>query len=162
MLDKATRIAPAPTAPSFLSIPDELAARSQDSLVLLARFLLAAIFVPSGFGKLMALGTFTTQLAGQGVPMATLVAPVAASIEFFGGLAVVLGLATRYAALLLVVFTIAATMTSHRFWELADAARRGQQVHFFKNVAIMGGFVLLFVTGAGRLSFDRMLRRGGV
>src|SRR6266853_825538 len=54
-----------------------------------------------------------------------------------------------------------ATLIGHRYWELTDAAlRRMQQSHFAKNVTIIGGLVLLFVTGAGRFSVDGWRKRG--
>jgi putative oxidoreductase len=92
--------------------------------------------------------------------MADVAAVVGAAVEFGGGLAIVLGLQTRYAALLMALFTISATLISHRFWELQDLAlRRQQSVHFMKNLVILGAFLLLLVQGGGRLSFDGWWRR---
>ncbi len=59
----------------------------------------------------------------------------------------------------MVLFVIVATGISHRFWEFADAARRAQESQFFKNLSIIGGFLLLFVTGGSRFSLDALLRR---
>jgi putative oxidoreductase len=131
-----------------------------DAIWLLARLCIGGIFVNSGFGKLMTLDAFAASLAKNGVPMADVMAVIGAAVEFFGGLAIVLGIQMRYAALLMALFTIAATLISHRFWELDDvAARRGQNVHFAKNLAIFGAFLLLFVQGAGRFSFDGWRQR---
>jgi putative oxidoreductase len=81
---------------------------------------------------------------------------VAAPVEFFGGIALILGLATRYVAALLLLFVIIATLSSHRYWEFAEAAaRRAQDNNFYKNLAIMGGLVFAFVTAGGRFSIDR-------
>jgi putative oxidoreductase len=149
--------------PAQTAVPaatDRLAAGTSDAISLLARCLIGGIFVYSGFGKLTGLEGFAASLAKNGVPMADVMAVLGAAVEFFGGLAIVLGLQMRYAALLMAAFTIVATLISHRFWELSDlAARRGQNIHFMKNVAILGGFLLLFVHGAGRLSFDGWLKR---
>src|SRR5262249_49106079 len=76
----------------------------------------------------------------------------------FGGLAIVFGLMTRYAALLMIAFVIVATLISHRFWAFQGAERRTQTVQFAKNVAIIGGFLFLFVTVGGRYSLDRWWR----
>jgi putative oxidoreductase len=131
-----------------------------DAIWLLARLCIGGIFVNSGLGKLMALDAFAASLAKNGVPMADVVAVIGAAVEFFGGLAIVLGIQTRYAALLMALFTITATLISHRFWELADvAARRQQGIHFAKNLAIFGAFLLLFVQGGGRFSVDGRWRR---
>lgn len=138
---------------------DDVALQHSDSVVLAARVLLGAIFIVSGAGKLLALGAFTSSLARAGVPLPSLVAMLGASVEFFGGLAIMLGVATRAAALLMVLFVVLATLTSHRYWEIADAVRhRQQQTQFLKNAAIVGGFLLLFLSGGGRFSVDRWWR----
>jgi putative oxidoreductase len=140
---------------STASLPDRLAGHGHNVLLLAGRLALGVIFVESGFGKLMTIGAFTASLANRGVPGSSVLGVVGPLVEFFGGLMIVFGFKTRYAALLLIVFTAVATGIAHRFWELAEAARRAQEVHFFKNVAIIGGFLLLFVTGGGRFSLDR-------
>ena len=86
-------------------------------------------------------------------------AVIGATVEFVGGILIVTGLRTREASLLMVLFVIVATGISHRYWEFADAARRTQETQFFKNLSIIGGFLLLFAAGAGRFSLDALLRR---
>jgi putative oxidoreductase len=130
-----------------------------DSLLLLGRVLLGSIFVISGYGKLMGLAAFAASLEKNGVPYASTLAPIGACVEFFGGLAIVLGVEVRYVALLMVAFVIVATLISHRFWELEDAARRAQVTQFSKNVAIIGGFMLLHAAGGGRYAVERWWRR---
>jgi putative oxidoreductase len=137
---------------------DAFGQASYDGLLFLGRVLMAFIFVESGFGKLMDIGGFTASLASKGVPLAAVFGVVGPCVEFFGGLAVLLGLQTRYAALLLAVFTVVATAISHRYWEFSDAARRAQEVNFNKNICIVGGFLLLTATGGGRFSLDGLLR----
>jgi putative oxidoreductase len=130
-----------------------------DPLLLLGRILLGGIFVLSGYGKLMGLAAFAASLEKNGVPYASVMAPIGASVEFFGGLAIVLGIELRYAAALMIAFGIVATLISHRFWEFQDAVRQMQKTQFSKNVAIIGGFVLLLAAGGGRLALDRLWRR---
>src|SRR5207247_4014738 len=86
-------------------------------------------------------------------------AAIGATVEFVGGILIVTGLRTREASLLMVLFVIVATGISHRYWEFADAARRLQESQFFKNLSIIGGFVLLFATGSGRFGLDALLAR---
>jgi putative oxidoreductase len=131
-----------------------------DAIFLLGRILIGGIFVQSGFDKLMGLDPFTTGLAARGLPAALVpvLAPIGASVEFLGGLAIVFGVMTRCAALLMIVFVIVATLISHRFWVLQGAERRIQTVQFAKNVAIIGGFLFLFATGGGRYSLERWWR----
>jgi putative oxidoreductase len=138
---------------------DGFAQSSRDWLLLLGRILLGGIFVLSGYGKLMGLSAFAASLEQKGVPFASVMALIGAPVEFFGGLAIVLGIETRYAAALMAGFVIMATLISHRFWEYQDAARQMQQTHFLKNVAIIGGFVVLFVQGGGRFALVRLWRR---
>ena len=130
-----------------------------DALLVLGRVLLGSIFVISGYGKLFGLAAFAASLEKNGVPYASALAPVGAGVEFFGGLAIVLGIEVRAAALLMIAFVIVATLISHRFWELEDAARRAQVTQFSKNVAIIGAFVLLHAAGGGRYAVERLWRR---
>src|SRR5437588_6950828 len=77
---------------------------------LLARWLIGGLFVQSGVVKLMGLDAFAVSLAKNGVPMADIAAIIGAAVEFGGGLAIVVGWQTRYAALLMIAFTIVATL----------------------------------------------------
>jgi len=129
------------------------------SVLLLGRILLGSIFVLSGWGKLMGLAAFTASLARSGVPAPQALAVVGACVEFFGGLAVVLGLWAHLAALLMVAFVVVATLISHRFWEFEGAQRAMQQTNFMKNVAIIGGLLVLSLAGGGRLALDAALTR---
>ena len=131
----------------------------QDVIVLLGRVALGAIFVKSGLQKLMALSAFAASLASRGVPQSSVWAVIGATVEFVGGILIVTGLRTREASLLMVLFVIVATGISHRYWEFADAARRLQESQFFKNLSIIGGFLLLFATGSGRFGLDALLAR---
>jgi putative oxidoreductase len=134
---------------------DRLFDRSRDVTLLLARLALSAIFIPSGFLKLLHLETFARSLAARGVPGGTAMALLAAGVELFGGLAVALGFRVRWSALLMLAFTVVAALVSHRFWELDDGQRAMQHVQFMKNLAIAGGFLALSAAGAGRFRIDR-------
>ena len=70
-----------------------------------------------------------------------------------------LGIATRYAALALIAFTLVATGIAHRFWEFDEAARRAQAINFNKNTSMVGGLLAMIVAGPGRFSLDRLLAR---
>lgn len=117
--------------------------------------MLGWIFFYSGFMKTFRFIPYST----AGWPAEWFWGPVGAGVELVGGILILLGLGTRYAAILMMLFVIVATFSSHRFWEMPPAQVRLQQSQFFKNVAIFGGFVLLFVTGAGRHAVDTLLRR---
>jgi putative oxidoreductase len=80
---------------------------------------------------------------------------LAGAIEALGGLALVAGFQTRYASLLLALFTLVAALVGHRFWDVTDAAQRSNQlIHLLKNIAMIGGFLALYVAGAGAFSVD--------
>ncbi len=141
----------------YLSCADGFAMAWQDFLLLVARVLAGWIFLQSGWTKLGDVPAFATRLVGRGVP--EFLAYLAPFVEFLGGLGLILGFATRYAALLLIAFTIAATWTSHTFWTFPEAERARQFTQFWKNVTMTGGLLALFVTAGGQFSLDRLLRR---
>lgn len=138
---------------------DQIAADWGNALWLVGRILVAAIFIQSGWGKLMDLGGFGAMLDGAGLPLSSVLAPIGAVVEFVGGLAILLGLGTRYAALALIVFTALATLIAHRFWTYPVEQQQAQMVQFTKNVAIIGGFLFVFVTGGGHYSLERWWRK---
>jgi putative oxidoreductase len=139
-----------------LSHADGLAANTSDILLLIGRILLGWIFVRSGYGKLFNIEAVANSFPLRGIPPS--LAYIAVPCEFFGGLALIFGFATRYVVLGFFIFMLVATFSSHRYWEFADAAaRRAQDSSFYKNMAMLGGFFFLFACGAGRLSLDGWL-----
>jgi putative oxidoreductase len=129
-----------------------------DFIILVARIMIGLIFVLSGWPKLLHFQATVASLTHRGIP--EFLAYLGPPVEFFGGLALLLGFATPYAALLILLFTMIATFTSHRFWEYTDATQyRAQSTNFWKNISMMGGMLLLCVTAGGRYSLDRVLFR---
>lgn len=141
-----------------LSGADALATSMSDILLLIGRILLGWIFVRSGYGKIFDIPTYAATFPGRGLPI--WLAYIAVPSEFFGGLALIFGFATRYATVVMTIFMLVATFSSHRYWEFADAAaRRAQDGNFYKNLAMLGGVLFLFVAGPGRFSLDAWLRK---
>jgi putative oxidoreductase len=141
---------------SALSHADGLAASTSDLLLLIGRIFLGWIFVRSGYGKIFDLAAVANSYPPRGLP--SFLAYIAVPFEFFGGIALIFGFATRYIIIGFVIFMLVATFSSHRYWEFADAAaRRVHDSGFYKNMAILSGFFFLFVCGAGRLSVDGWL-----
>jgi putative oxidoreductase len=136
-----------------------LAERQRNIALLLGRFLLSAIFVMSGFSKLTHFGGFADSLAGSGLPLPMLWAIAAVAAELLGGLAILVGLWTRPAALLMFVFTGFTAVIGHPFWAADAASYQMQFINFMKNLAIMGGYLALFVAGPGSVSLDGWRRR---
>ena len=143
---------------SALSHADAFALSTADISLLIGRVLLAWIFVRSGYGKLFNIEAVANSFPLRGLP--PFLAYIAVPFEFFGGIALIFGFATRYLIFGFVIFMLVATFSSHRYWEFTDAAaRRAQDSSFYKNIAMLGGFFFLFVCGAGRLSVDGWLRK---
>lgn len=76
------------------------------------------------------------------------------------GIAIALGLFVRPLAILLTMYTLATGLLGHPFWSMAGADQFEAEINFFKNVSIMSGLFLLYITGAGRFSLDQMLGWG--
>ena len=110
-------------------------------------------------GKLGNIAGFAGYLKNLKVPAPEFWAWIGALGELVIGVTLVLGVATRYGALLCALFLIVATALAHRYWEYPAAQLQNQYNHFLKNIAIFGGALILFVTGAGRYSVDRMLSK---
>jgi len=115
-------------------------------VTLISRILLSILFIPAGFGKLTAIAGTAGYFASKGLPLPTVTAVIVGLIELLGGLAVLVGFKTSYAAILLGLFTIGAAFVGH------FSPFEGTQ--FFKNLAIAGGFFVLAQYGAGALSID--------
>lgn len=125
---------------------------SRDTVLLFGRILMATIFVISGFHKITAFGGTVDQIAGKGVPLATVAAVVAIVVELGGGLSVLFGVKSRIGAWVLFVFLIPTTLLFHNFWAYGGQQFQMQMITFMKNLAIMGGLLFLSVSGSGRLA----------
>jgi len=126
-----------------------------DEVILLARILLVVLFVLFGWSKLTDFSGTVGYMASLSLPLPTLVAAVVVLMEFFVGLAIVLGLWTRPLALLLALYTLGAALVGHHYWTMTGADRMANTIQFYKNISIIGGLLLLCVTGPGRYSLDR-------
>ena len=138
-----------------LSYTDGIANSSADLLLLIGRILLGWLFLKAGWDKVMNIAGFTGYLTNLKVP--TVLAWPAAISEVVIGAALILGVATRYAALFTIVYVVIAILVAHRYWDYPAAQQGNQFNHFQKNLAIIGGSLVLFVTGAGRFSLDAIL-----
>ena len=96
-------------------------------------------------------------MAQVGAPIPSVAALVAIVVEVFVALAIAIGVWTRPLALLLALYTLGIALIGHHFWTLEGAARNANAINFYKNIAIIGGFLLLYVTGAGKYSVDARL-----
>ena len=129
---------------------------SMQSLALLVgRILLAGVFVISGYDKIGGFAGTVQYIASKGLPLPQAGAVLAIVVELGLGVFLVLGLKTRWAALILAAFTVAASYFFHPFWAVPEAQKMMQSLMFQKNMAIVGGLLILAVAGAGAFSIDR-------
>ena len=142
------------TVPSYRSLVDRWAANSHDFVALVGRLAMGWIFVSSGFGKITNVADFSAVLAKNGVPAPSVLGWIGSIVEFVGGLFIIFGLELRSAAVVMSLFVIVATLISHRYWESTGGLYMPQRLNFWKNVAIFGGFLFMFLAGPGRYSVD--------
>lgn len=126
----------------------------QNPLSLVGRLLLALLFLPAGIGKITGYAGTVGYIASKGLPLPEVGAAIAIAVEVLGGLALIFGFGTRFAALVLALFTLAASVFFHNFWALPADQQMVQQLMFIKNIAVVGGLFTLAAWGAGAWSLD--------
>jgi putative oxidoreductase len=125
-----------------------------DELILVARLLLATLFLIFGWRKLTDYSGTVNQMVQLGVPMPVLAAAGATFMELPVAFAVAIGAFTRPAAVLMFFYALGTALIGHRYWTMTGADRVDSMDGFYKNLSIMGGFLLLCITGAGKYSID--------
>jgi len=122
---------------------------------LVGRILIVVPFLVFGFMKLTNFHGSVEYLAALKIPMTTAAAVIAIIIELLGGLCVLLGFKARFWGWVLFLYLIPVTFVAHNFWAYSGAARVENEGNFLKNLAIMGGLLLLAAFGPGALSVDK-------
>jgi putative oxidoreductase len=125
---------------------------------LLGRILLAQIFLLSGLNKIGAWEQTAGYMASKNMPLVPFFLVAAILFEVGGGLSVALGYKARLGAAALVVFLIPTTLIFHNFWALQGMEQQVQMIMFMKNLAILGGLLLVIGFGPGPLSLDHRVR----
>jgi putative oxidoreductase len=125
--------------------------------VLLGRLFFVLIFVTAGPHH------FSSQMiayaAAQGVPLASITVPFSGMLAILGGLSILLGYRARIGAWLIALFLIGVTPTMHKFWGVSDPmTHQMQMIMFMKNVAMLGGALLITQFGSGPWSLDSRKR----
>ena len=139
----------------LLALTDGFATRAADPILLVGRVLLGVLFLMTVWGG----GPSAGYLKSLGYPAPDAMSVFAHVVEWIIVVSLLLGVATRYGALLAIAFVVIAFATAHRYWEFQQAAQNLQFTLLSKDLGITGGLLLLFVTGAGRLSLDENLKR---
>lgn len=144
---------PSRSSHPLLSATDGIADSMSDILLLIARLLIAAVFLMTVWTG----GPNATYLKSINFVAPDVMSPLAHIVEWVIVVTLVLGVATRYGALLAFAFVVIALVTAHLYWEFPQAAQGLQYVFLSKDLSIAGGTLALFVSGPGRISVDRML-----
>ena len=126
----------------------------QNPIALIGRLLLAYLFIPAGIGKLTGFAGTVGYITSKGLPMPEVAAGLAIVVELGVGLMLLVGFQTRWAALVLTLFTLAAGFFFHNYWAVPADQAMVQQLMFNKNVAIAGGLLAFVAFGAGGFSLD--------
>jgi len=127
---------------------------------LLGRVLLAAIFLGSAaMNHIPNFNGVVQEMTKEGVPLPAASHVIAIAFMLVGGILLVLGYYARLGAALLLIFLILAAYYFHDFWTLEGAAAQEQQIHFMKNVAMMGGMLIVIANGPGAWSIDRRSKK---
>ena len=129
--------------------------KNRDVSALVGRVLLALMFVLAGYGKITGFDGTAGYIASKGLPLPQVGAAIAVVVELVGGLLLIVGWKARWVALVLAIFTAAATYFFHDFWHMTDAAAATNKLMFLKNVSVIGGMLMVWAMGPGRLSIDR-------
>ncbi|WP_233805435.1 DoxX family protein [Paraburkholderia sp. HP33-1] len=127
----------------------------KDVVLLVARILLMVLFVLFGWSKLTGFSGTVAYMTSTGAPMPELSAVIAVVMELVVGVALLVGFFTRPLALLLAVYTLGTAIIGHHYWNMTGAMQYDNMIHFYKNIGIIGGLLLLCVSGPGKYSFDR-------
>lgn len=121
---------------------------------LVGRILLSLIFVLSGTMKIFAWDATAAMMQAEGMVAVPLFLLGAIVFELLGGLSVMTGTYARIGAVALIVFLVPVTLVFHDFWVYEGAEQQMQMANFLRNVALMGGLLLVIAQGAGRYSVD--------
>ncbi len=121
---------------------------------LIGRILIGLLFLLAGISKLTGLEGTSGYIASVGLPMPGLLALGAGLLETVAGATLIVGFQTRWSALALAVFTLIASFFFHAYWSMPAEAQFMQKLMFNKNLAIIGGLLVIFALGAGSLSLD--------
>jgi putative oxidoreductase len=128
-----------------------------NELILAARLLLATLFLIFGLRKVRDYSGTVDQMVQLGLPTPVLATVVSIFMEVPVAFAVAVGAFTRPAAALMALYALGTALIGHRYWTVKGTDYVDSLEGFYKDLSVMGGFLLLYITGAGRYSIDALL-----
>jgi putative oxidoreductase len=129
---------------------------------LLGRLLISYIFVTSGIAKVFGWSGNEAYMSTRHLPLIPVLLAVATIIELGGSFCVITGYRAREAALVWFLYMIAVTVLFHNYWAATGMLAGTQETHFRKNVAIMGGLLMLVYCGPGKWALGARSSKPGV
>ena len=132
-----------------------------DAVILAARLLLAALFLIFGWRKLTDYSGTESRMVQDGARSPVLATVVAIFMELPVAFAVAVGAFTRPSAILMALYASGTALIGHRYWTVKGADYVDSLDGFYKDLSIMGGFLLLSIAGAGKYSIDALYRTAG-
>jgi putative oxidoreductase len=130
----------------------------KNELLLIARVLMVLLYVIFGWQKLTDYSGTFAYFSQEGVPLPSVAVLIAVIMELGVGIALILGFLTRPLSLLLALYTLATAIIGHHFWTMSGMERVEAEISFFKNVSIMAGLLLPYLTGPGRYSLESKIK----
>lgn len=121
---------------------------------LIGRLLVAALFLPAGLAKLTGFAGTVGYFSSLGIPAPSFAVVATIAVEILGGLALLAGYQTRLVAIVMAIFTLVASVVGHAYWAAPADQAFVAQLLFFKNMAVIGGLLVLASAGAGEFSLD--------
>ena len=141
-------------ATTYATAPIGVTTPAQDTMALIGRILLAWLFVPAGWAKIGGFAGTAGYIASKGLPMPEVLAAAAIAIELGLGLLLLVGFKARWAALGIALFVAVITPIFHGYWAMPEAQQMMQKQAFWKNIAVLGGLLMVAAFGPGRFSID--------
>lgn len=126
----------------------------QNPFALLARLLMAALFLPAGISKIGGFAGTAGYIGSVGLPLPEVGAAIAILVEVVAPILLIVGLFTRPAAVVLAVFTLVASVFFHAYWSVPAEQQFMQSLLFWKNIGVVGGLLAIAAFGAGAFSVD--------
>lgn len=126
----------------------------QNPFALLARLLMAALFLPAGISKIGGFAGTAGYIGSVGLPLPEVGAAIAILVEVIAPILLIIGLFTRPAAVVLAVFTLVASVFFHAYWSVPADQQFMQSLLFWKNIGVVGGLLAIAAFGAGAFSLD--------
>lgn len=131
---------------------------TQPIILLISRVFLVTLFLWAGIPKLLAFSGVVGYMVSLNVPFPMLAAIIAVLMEVFASLAILVGFFTRPIALLFVFYTLGTAFIGHAYWTMTGDQVHTNMIGFYKNLSIAGGFLLLVITGAGKIALDEDIK----